>query len=155
MSVKQVETVDLSYFYKENKKEPEPINYVASENFVDGNGNPIPWQIRPVTAKEEAAIRKNCTDRKTDRRTGVINETFDDVRYTQALTVQGVVFPNLFDRDLQKTYGASAAVDLLIEMLTSGELQSLALKVIEVSGLDDIEDTVKENEFKTELAKNN
>lgn len=155
MSVKQVETVDISYFYKENKKETESINYIASENFCDQDGNPIPWKIRPVTAKEEDTIRRNCTDRKTDRRTGVINETFDDTRYAQALTVQGIEFPNLFDKGLQKTYGVNSATGVLQEMLTSGEFQSLALKVIEVSGLSDIEDSVKENEFKTELAKNN
>ena len=155
MSVKQVESLDLSYFYKENKQEAENVNYPASKSFVDQDGKIINWVIRPITAKEEAMIRERCTETRTDRRTGVINEIFDDQKYTLGLTAQGVVFPDLLNSQLQKSYGVNGATNLLKEMLTAGELQSLALKVIEVSGLDDIEGAAKENELKSELAKNN
>lgn len=154
MSVTQAETVSLEFFYKENKREQELVDYIASETFTDKDGKPIPWKIRPVSADEEAKIRDQCTETKVDKRTGVINEIFRDQKYTVALTCQGVVFPDLMNSSLQNSYGAKGASSLLKQMLNAGELQSLALKVIEVSGLDDIESQKTDNELKADLAKN-
>lgn len=155
MSVKEVENISLEFFYKQNKQEDKQVQYIASTSFVDGDGKPVPWTLRPVTADEEANIRKMCTERHTDKRTGVIQEIMDDQNYTVGLTAQGVVFPDLYDKNLQQTYGVLDATSLLKAMLNAGELQSLALKVIEVSGLDDIESLKNENELKAELIKNN
>lgn len=156
MSVKQVNTVDLEFFYKENKQPEIEVEYVASESFVNPEtGQPIPWKIRALSADEEAAIRNRATETKVDKRTGVINEIFHDQDYTVAITAQAIVFPPLTDRGIQKSYGVDGAGNLLRKMLNAGELQSLALKVIEVSGLDDIEGQKTDNELKGELVKNN
>ena len=159
MAVKNIDEkkdiIDISYFYKENKKEEPTVQYIASDSFCDSNDNPIEWTIKPVSADEDALIRESCTDRKENRRTGIMNEIFDDNKYLLGLTARGVVFPNLKDKGLQGSFGAQSETTLLKKMLTAGELQSLALKVIEVSGLDDIEGTMNDNQRKTELLKNN
>ncbi len=159
MSVKNIDerkdVIDISFFYKENKKESETVQYVASDNFTDGDGNPIEWTIKPLSADEDALIRESCTDTKENRRTGVINEIFDDNKYLLGITARGVVFPNLKDSGLQNTYGVRSETKLLRKMLNAGELQALALKVIEVSGLDDIEGAMNDNQRKSELLKNN
>lgn len=155
MSVKQTENISVEFFYKENKQEAQPIDYPASASFVDGEGNVIPWKIRPVSADEEAKIRDKATEQIRDKRTGVINEIFRDQDYTVALTCQAVVFPPLTDRKLQSSYGVQGAGNLIRKMLSAGEFQSLALKVIEISGLDDIEGLKTDNELNSELAKNN
>lgn len=154
MSVKQVEEVSLEYFYQQNKKEAEVVDYIASKSFVDSDGKPIPWKIQPLSAEKEAAIREMSTETKTDRRTGVINEVFHDQAYTVAITAASVVFPPLTDVGIQQSYGVRGEGNLLRKMLTAGELQSLALKVIEVSGLDDIEGQKEDNELKGVIAKN-
>lgn len=154
MSTKQLDTVSLEFFYKENKREADEVEYIASESFTDGEGRPVPWKLRPVTADEESRIRESCTETKVDKRTGVINEIFHDQKYTVALTCQGVVFPDLMNSNLQSSYGARGASSLLKKMLNAGELQSLALKVIEVSGLDDIENQKVDNEMMADMAKN-
>lgn len=156
MSVKQVENVNLECFYKQNKLPEQEIEYVASESFVNPDTNePLVWKLRPLGADEEAYIRERATEVKTDRRTGVINEIFHDQDYTVALTAAAVVFPPLTDRGIQQSYGVNGQGNLLRKMLSAGELQSLALKVIEISGLDDIEGQKTDNEFKSEFAKNN
>lgn len=159
MSVKTInekkDIIDVSFFYKENKKEEQTFKYVASENFTDNDGNPIEWTIRPVSADEDALIREACTEVKENRRTGIINEKFDDNKYLLGLTARGVVFPPLTDSGLQNTYGVRSETKLLRKMLNAGELQALALKVIEVSGLDDIEGAMNDNQRKSDLLKNN
>lgn len=155
MSVKEVTNVDIEFFYQENKKEAEKVEYPASSSFVDGDGNIINWIIRPVSAEEDAMVKKLCTETNRDKRTGTITETFDDNKYLLGLTAKGIVFPDLNNGKLQSNYNVRSATALLQKMLTAGELQSLALKVIEVSGLDDIEGQKEENEFKTTLVKNN
>lgn len=159
MAVKNIDEkkdiIDISYFYKENKKEEPTVQYIASDSFCDADDNPIEWTLKPLSADEDALIREACTERKENRRTGIINEIFDDNKYLIALTARGVVFPNLKDKGLQSSFGAQSETTLLRKMLNAGELQSLALKVIEVSGLDDVEGSVADNERKAELLKNN
>lgn len=142
-------------FFKPNKLEDQIVEYVASKNFVDDKNKPIPWKLRPVTADEEASIRNKNTKDIKDKRTGTVTQTFDDTNYTMQLTACGVVEPDLLNAKLQDSYGARGAIPLLRKMLTAGELQSLALKVIEVSGLDDIETQKSDFELDTEIVKNN
>lgn len=145
----------IENFYKQNQVEAESIDYIASKRFVDDNGKPIPWRIRPVTAEEEARLRVQYSKENKDKRTGVVTQTFDDTGYTLALTATGVVEPDLLNTKLQESYRVRGREALLQKMLYAGELQSLALKVIEVSGLDDIENQKTEFELDTEVIKNN
>ena len=38
----------LEAFLKQNKKEQKTILYPASESFVDENGRPMMWKLRPL-----------------------------------------------------------------------------------------------------------
>lgn len=42
------------------EKKEEVFEYVASKNFKDENGKPIPWKLKTITAKENEDLRKQC-----------------------------------------------------------------------------------------------
>lgn len=48
---------DLSRFLKANKIKRENTTFAATKSLVDAKGNPLPWTIKPLTTKENDAIR--------------------------------------------------------------------------------------------------
>lgn len=148
----------LKNFFKENKVEDEIKEIVVSRNFIDDDGRPIKWQIRPLSSYEEKLIDDSITTEKKDRRTGTITTVRDDSEYVARLAAQAVVFPDLGDRELQKSYSTPTKpirtkVELLREMLSAGELLKLSLEVSNLSGLN-IDDQPTDYESDLEYAKN-
>lgn len=112
---------------------------VVSDRFQD-NGKPVPFQIRPITQKENEGLIRKYT--KRDKKG---NETFDRVSYNQELTAVAVVEPDLENAELQKAYGVLGATKVLTAMLYVGEFAALMEAVQELSGLDkDINDDMEE-----------
>lgn len=138
---------DLKAFYQDNKLPETQVEFLVTDKFVDKDGKPIPWLIRAISAEEDQKIKDQFTEVTTDRRTGVRSESFDQNSYIIGLAAKGVAEPDLTDRNLQKSYGVTNSFYLLQKMLSAGELQRLALKVIEVSGLDDLEGSANDFEF--------
>ena len=110
------------------------VFYVVSPRFKDDNG-PIEWELKPQTAKEAQVLGKKY----------VKNGELDEVAYTNALICRSVVYPNLNDSDLQKSYGVVGETDLLTTMLKPGEYANLRTKVLEINGLlNDINSDIEE-----------
>lgn len=42
---------NLSRFLKENKKVKENTKYAATKSLTDEKGNPLEWEIRPLTTR--------------------------------------------------------------------------------------------------------
>lgn len=124
----------LSAFLAQNALKVENEKHIISDRFVDEKGNPIPWEIRALTAEEDEALRKSCT--KKIRNKGIITQETNYEEYMAKLIVECVVFPNLRDKELQESYGVLGADKLVKKMLTSGEYAELLEKVQEVNGFD-------------------
>lgn len=130
---------DMSAFLKQNVADTDKKLIVVSERFVDANGEPQKWEIRRINADEDRKIEKHCTTEKRDRRTGTITQIRDDGEYVASIAAMAVEYPNLKDKDVQKSWDANSPVDLLRKMLTSGELLKLSKAVLKLSGLGDEE----------------
>lgn len=117
----------------ENKK------VVISNRFLE-DGKPVPFEIKPITEKENGFLMKKYTKKdKTGR------ESLDKTEYAHALVASAVVFPNLASVELQKAYGVLGESNLLTEMLNIGEFSDLSQAVSELSGLDkDVNDDIEE-----------
>lgn len=132
----------LSAFLAQNAIKAENEKHIISDRFVDEKGNPIPWEIRALTAEEDEALRKSCT--KKVRSKGRITQETDYEEYMAKLIAASVVFPNLNDAELQKSYGVLGADKLVKKMLTSGEYIELLTKVQEINGFDKAMDDLVE-----------
>ena len=135
---------ELSYFFKENKKETKNTKYVASESFIDPKTKkPLEWEIRPLRSNEADTIRLECaTFGKNGQRTGV-----DDARFNKVMAARCTVFPDLNDKELQNSYGVLDAPNLIEAMLDiDGEYQQYLAKITEISkySVDGMNALVKE-----------
>lgn len=117
------------------EKKEEVIEYVASKRFKDKEGNPIPWKLKTITAKENDEIRKQCYKQvQNGRRT---KSEFSTPKYLELLAIKSIIEPNLNSVELQDYYHVMSASDLLTEhLLNPAEYDDLTLKVQEINGYD-------------------
>src|SRR5690606_33369743 len=102
----------------------------------DSTGKPMAWKLRTMTEAENEEIRKSATSRVKQKRGAYTAETNHN-EYMVKLVAASVVFPDLKNAELQKSYGVLGAEVLLKEMLLPGEYGKLAAKVVELNGFDD------------------
>ena len=137
---------DFSAFLAQNKVKQENVKFAVSKNFIGADGKPIEWELRPITADEDDAIRRAATRKvKVAGRSNAYTQEMDANTYLAKLTATSVVFPDLKNAELQNSYGVMGEEALLKAMLTGGEFINLSSKVSEINGFDtDVNDLVEE-----------
>ena len=138
---------NLSLFLKKNKKIRENTKYAATKSLLDENGEPLKWEIRALTTKESEDIRVACTmDVPVPGKKGMYRPKVDSKEYIAKLITSCVVFPDLYNKELQDSYGVKTPEDLLKEMVDDPtEYNAFAEFVQGYSGLDEtLEDKVEE-----------
>lgn len=132
----------LQAFFAQNVQSDIIEEFVVSERFKGEDGKPIPWKIRALTESENAEIRKSSTKRVKVK--GQYVPELDHEEYVAKLIAASVVFPDLKNAELQKSYGVLGAEKLLRKMLLSGEYGKLAQKVQEINGFEDVNELADE-----------
>lgn len=137
---------NLTAFLAQNAKKIDNVKYVASERFVDPEtGEFMEWEIRCITAGENAALRKACMRTvPVIGRKGQYTQEFDTTAYMAQLAVRCTVFPNLNDGDLMASYHINGADLLITTMLTPAEFDNYTTKVMEVNGFQTGAEMVEE-----------
>lgn len=138
---------DLSRFLKKNKKKKENIKIPATMSLTDENGSPLLWEVKPLTTKEDNAIREACTvDVQVTGKPNVFRPKFNGTQYVTKMLAACVVFPNLNDKELQDSYGVMGAEQLVTEMLDDpGEFNDFINRVQEYHGFKEkFQDKVEE-----------
>lgn len=128
----------LAVFMKKNKKQRENAFYPATKSIVDDKGNPIMWEIRPVTTREDEEIRDSCMKEiPVPGKRGQFRQKIDINTYLVKQMVAAIVYPNLLDAALQDSYGVKTAEDLLRELVDNpSEFADLGTFIREHSGFD-------------------
>ena len=111
----------VNQFFKENRETRGNELYPASDMFKDEKGEPLKWEIRPLTRKQVEKIRSQAK-----------NES----EFGLNIVAASVVDPDLNNSKLQDSYGVKKAVDLLDELLNAAEYYALLMKVFELNDLD-------------------
>lgn len=126
----------LSAFLAQNAKKVDNRKIAASPRFVDENGKPMEWEITCITASENQKLRKESTRNVPTSKRGQYTQDFDTALYQAKLATKCVVFPDLNDKELQDSYGAMSAEQLISAMLTPGEFDDLILAIVELNGFN-------------------
>jgi len=135
---------NLQAFFAQNAKAEIVDEVVVSDRFKDENGKPIPWKVRAITEAENEQLRKAATQYVKGPGGRRVAEIQPEA-YMAKVVVSSVVFPDLKDAELQKSYGVLGAEDLLKKMLLSGEYARLVQAVQEINGFEkDINELVDE-----------
>lgn len=138
---------NLNRFLKNNKVQKENTTYPATKSLTDEEGNPLEWTIKPLTTKANENIRESCTfEVPVKGKANMYRPKLNTNLYLAKMMVASVVEPNLYDAELQDSYGVKTPEDLLKEMIDDpGEYNEFASFVQTFNGFNTtLEDKVEE-----------
>lgn len=134
---------EMELFFKCNKEERENREMPVCSALKDENGNIVMWHIRHLTTEENEDIRQECMEEKGGKYRLNVN------KYLNKITAMSVVYPNLYDADLQDSYGKKTPESLLKAIVDCpGEYDALVSFVQEINGFTSLREDI-------EKAKNN
>lgn len=128
----------FSKFMKANKIEKKNEMYAATKSLCDENGKPLEWEFRHITSKENEDLRDACTiEVPITRKPNMFRQKVKSGLYIQKMVAASVVVPDLYDKDLQDSYGAMTPEELLLAMVDDpGEYNDLASFVQKFQGFN-------------------
>ena len=130
---------DLSRFLKKNKKLKENVHYAVTKSLTDEKGQPLLWEIRPLTSKETNRLTDECTfQEQVPGKPNVFRNKINSTKLLQKMMVASVVFPNLNDKDLQDSYRVMTPEELITEMVDDpGEYNNFGKYLNELNGFNE------------------
>ncbi|MDE6123928.1 MAG: hypothetical protein K2G22_01690 [Eubacterium sp.] len=129
---------DFSRFMKKNKIIRENTTFPATKSLVDEKGNPLRWVIKPLSTRENDNIRDACMiDVPVKGKPNMYRPKLDTSKYIAKMLCACVEEPNLYDKELQDSYGVMTPEELLKEMIDDpGEYQEFASFVQDYNGFN-------------------
>lgn len=138
---------NFSRFMKANKIQKENTKYAATKSLTDENGNPLEWVIKPLSTRENDNIRDDCMmEIPIKGKPNMYRPKLNSSKYLAKMICASVVEPNLYDKELQDSYGVMTPEDLIKEMIDDpGEYNAFANFIQEFNGFNaSIEEKVEE-----------
>ena len=137
---------NFSKFMKANKIQKENVMHPVTKSLPDENGEPLLWEIKPLTTKENEHIRDLCTTEVPVKgKPNLFRHKTDMNKYQTKLICAAVVSPDLNNKELQDSYGVMSPEDLIKEMVDDpAEYTDLFLFVQQLSGFKPLQDEVDE-----------
>nr|WP_308742105.1 hypothetical protein [uncultured Anaerocolumna sp.] len=137
---------NLNKFLKTNKIKKENTTYPATKSLLDENGKPLEWKIKHLTTKEDENIREACTfEVQVTGKPNMYRPKLDVSKYMAKMAVASIVEPNLYNAELQDSYGVKLPEDLLKEMIDDpGEYQEFILFIQKFNGFNSMQEKVDE-----------
>ena len=118
---------EFERFMKANKKVKQNEKYAPTKSLTDEEGNPLEWEFKHITSKENEKLRNDCTiEVQVTGKPNVYRPKTLTNKYIAQMIVASTVFPNLYNAELQDSYGVKTPEDLLYAMVDDpGEYQNL------------------------------
>ena len=137
---------NFSKFMKANKIQKENVMHPVTKSLLDEKGNPLLWEIKPLTTKENEHIRDLCTiDVPVKGKPNQYRPKVDMEKYQTKLICAAIVNPDLNDAELQNSYGVMTPEDLIKEMVDSpAEYTDLMIFIQQLSGFTTLQEEVDE-----------
>lgn len=134
-------------FMKPNKAVKTNEIYAPTASLLDEKGNPIPWEFKHITSKQNEQMREGCTvDVQITGKPNMYRPKLNTSKYLAQMIVASTVCPDLYDSELQDSYGVKTPEDLLFALVDdAGEYQDLCIWVQKFQGFTKtLEDKVDE-----------
>ena len=135
----------FSRFMKQNKIKKENTTFAPTKSLLDENGEPIKFIIKPLTTKENDDIRDACTiDVPVIGKPNMFRPKLNTAKYLSKMLCSCIIEPDLFDKELQDSYGVMTPEDLIKEMIDDpGEYQDFVTFIQNFNGFNvSLEDKV-------------
>ena len=139
----------FSRFMKANKIAKPNEKYAPTTTLQDENGKPLEWEFKQITSKENEAGRDSCTiEVPVKGKPNLYRPKVKTAEYLAKMIVASTVYPDLYDKELQDSYGVMTPEELLYAMVdNAGEYQDFTVWMQKFQGftknLDDKVDEAK------------
>lgn len=135
---------NFSRFMKKNKVQKQNEKYAATKSLLDENGEPLLWEIKPISTVESENLRDKCTvDVPVTGKPNMYRPKLLSKKYMANLIAASVVYPDLYDKELQDSYGVTTPDELVMEMIDDpAEYNEFAKFVQDLSGFSNLQDEV-------------
>jgi hypothetical protein len=135
---------NFAKFMKQNKIQKQNVMHPVTKSLTDENGEPLLWEIKPLTTKENEALREKCTiEVPVKGKPNMYRPKVDMNKYQSMLMCAAVVSPDLNNAELQNSYGVMTPEDLLKEMVDDpAEYTDLMIFVQNISGFKTLQEDV-------------
>ena len=137
----------FSRFMKCNKIERKNGMYAPTRSLRDEEGKALEWEFRHITSREIENIREDCTiEVPVTGKPNMYRQKLKAGLYIQKMITASVVMSDLYDAQLQDSYGVKTPEELLLAMVDDpGEYNELAAFVQNFQGFNvSFEDKVEE-----------
>lgn len=120
----------FSKFMKANKIAKENEKYAPTSSLQDENGKPLEWEFKQITSKENEVLRDSCTiEVQVKGKPNLYRPKVNTAEYLAKMIVASTVYPDLYDAELQDSYGVKTPEELLYAMVdNAGEYQDCTSK---------------------------
>lgn len=138
---------NFNRFMKSNKIKKENTKFAVTKSLVDEDGRPLEWTIKPLSTKDNEDIREACMiDIPVKGKPNMFRPKLDTSKYIAKMLCACIVEPNLYDKDLQDSYGVMTPEELLKEMVDDpGEYQAFVSFAQDFNGFNTtLEDKIDE-----------
>lgn len=139
----------FSLFMKANKETRPNKKYAPTSSLKDQNGKSVEWEFRRITSKENEELRDSCTyEVQVKGKPNLYRSKVNTAKYIAKMIAKSTVYPDLYDEELQDSYGVKTPEDLLYAMVDdAGEYQDFSVWMQEFQGfgkgLDDLVEEAK------------
>lgn len=117
----------FSKFMKANKVVKENQKYAPTRSLLDDKGNPLEWEFKHISSKENEELREACTyEVQIKGKPNAFRQKVNTSLYLSKMIAASVVCPDLYDKELQDSYGVMTPEDLLFQLVDDpGEYNDL------------------------------
>lgn len=137
----------FTQFMKANKKERKNEKFAPTKSLTDSSGNPLEFEFKQISSKRADELRDSCTtDVPVTGKPNMYRQKVNTYRFTARMICESIVYPDMYDAELQDSYSVKTPEDLLYAMVDDpGEFQELALWVQKFNGFNEtLNDKVEE-----------
>lgn len=135
---------NLNRFFKQNKVQKENGKFAPTVSLTDEKGVPLKWEFKHITTKEDEELRdKHTKDIPIPGKPGMYRQKLDTSGYIADMICSCTVYPDLYNTELQDSYGVKKPEDLLTAMVDNpGEYQDFQLWIQAFQGFKPISEKV-------------
>lgn len=127
---------NFSRFMKQNKIAKKNENFAPTKSLTDENGNALEWEFTHITSKQNEDLRESNTyDVPIKGKPNMFRGKLNTSKYLADMIVASTVSPDLYNKELQDSYGVKTPNDLLFALVDDpGEYSDLCRWIQQFQG---------------------
>ena len=138
---------NFSRFMKQNKIVKKNEKFAPTKSLTGEDGKPLKWEFKHITSKQNEDLRESNTyDVPIKGKPNMFRGKLNSSKYLADMIVASTVVPDLYNKELQDSYGVKTPNDLLFALVDDpGEYSDLCVWVQQFQGFTEtIDDKVDE-----------